>query len=271
MELFYFIYHEKYCIDHEITNITTINSPYSIFYELLEKFRPFITKKTTNMRSPVSAEEKLAITLRYLATAESLNSLRCQLHVHETTIRKFITRVCEAICKVLASDYMNCPSTKQEWEYIVDQTNSRWQFPNYFAAADGKHIGIICPKNSGSQFYNYKGFFSIVLLGFVNYGYKFLVAEVGCQGRISDGGVFRNSAFNLALSNNSLNLPDPKPLSATNDPFWVTVGEPKKIPMVFVAGDAFPLTKHCMKPYGRKNLSDEERVFERVLFTFPKD
>ena len=125
MELFYFIYHEKYCIDHEITNITTINSPYSIFYELLEKFRPFITKKTTNMRSPVSAEEKLAITLRHLATAESLNSLRCQLHVHETTIRKFITRVCEAICKVLASDYMNCPSTKQEWEYIVDQTNSR--------------------------------------------------------------------------------------------------------------------------------------------------
>ena len=32
--------------------------------------------------------------------------------------------------------------------------------------------------------------------------------------------------------------------------------------MVFVADDAFPLTKHCMKPYGRKNLSDEERVFD---------
>ena len=31
--------------------------------------------------------------------------------------------------------------------------------------------------------------------------------------------------------------------------------------MVFVADDAFPLTKHCMKPYGRKNLSDEGRVF----------
>ena len=101
-----------------------------------------------------------------------------------------------------------------------------------------------------------------MLLAFVDYDYKFLIAEVGCQGRISDGGVFRNSAFNLALSNNSLNLPDPKPLPATNDPFWVTVGEPKKIPMVFVADDAFPLTKHCMKPYGRKNLSDEERVFD---------
>ena len=156
---------------------------------------------------------------------------------------------------------MKCPLTKEEWEYIIDQTNSRWQFPNCYAAADGKHIGIICSKNCGSQFYNYKGFFRIVLLAFVDYDYKFLIAEVGCQGRISDVGVFRNSAFNLALSNNSLNLPDPKPLPATNDPFCGTTSKPKKIPMVFVADDAFPLIKHSMKPYGRKDFSDQERVF----------
>ena len=199
MELFYFIYHEKYYIDDESTNITTINSPYSIFKELLEKVRPFIYKKTTNMRSPISAKEKLAITLRYLATEESLSSLKYQLRVHETTIGKFIIPVCEAIYNVLAPDYMKCPSAKEEWEYIIDRTNSRWQFPNCYAAADGKHIGIICSKNCGSQFYNYKGFFRIVLLAFVDYDYKFLIAEVGYQGRISDGGVFINSAFNLAL------------------------------------------------------------------------
>ena len=93
-----------------------------------------------------------------------------------------------------------------------------------------------------------------MLLAFVDYDYKFLIAEVGCHGRIGDWGLFRNSAFNLALSNNILNLPDPKPLPATNDPFWVTAGKPKKIPMVFVVDDAFPLTKHCMEPYGRKSL-----------------
>ena len=32
--------------------------------------------------------------------------------------------------------------------------------------------------------------------------------------------------------------------------------------MLFVADDTFSLTKHCMKPYGQKNLSDEERVFD---------
>ena len=55
-----------------------------------------------------------------------------------------------------------------------------------------------------------------MLFAFVDYDYKFLVAEVGCQGRISEGGVFRNSVFNLALSNNSLNLQDHKTLAATN-------------------------------------------------------
>ena len=44
------------------------------------------------MRSPISAKEKLAITLRYLATEESLNSLKYQLRVHETTIDKFSKR-----------------------------------------------------------------------------------------------------------------------------------------------------------------------------------
>ena len=38
--------------------------------------------------------------------------------------------------------------------------------------------------------------------------------------------------------------------------------------MVFLADDAFPLTKHCMKPYGRKDLSDEERVFDYCFSRF---
>ena len=55
-----------------------------------------------------------------------------------------------------------------------------------------------------------------MLFAFVDYEFKFLVAEVSWQGRISEGGVFRNSVFNLALSNNSLNLQDHKTLPAAN-------------------------------------------------------
>ena len=42
------------------------------------------------MRPPISAKEKLEITLRYLATGESLNCLKYQFRVHETTVGEFI-------------------------------------------------------------------------------------------------------------------------------------------------------------------------------------
>jgi len=67
---------------------------------------------------------------------------------------------------------------------------------------------IIHPKNSGSEFYNYKGFFSIVLLALVDYDYRFIFVDVGCQGRISDGGVYRHCYFYEALEKDQLGLPE---------------------------------------------------------------
>ena len=119
------------------------------------------------------------------------------------------SKLCKAIYHVFAPDYMKIPSDKEEWHKIIDETNSRWQFSNCYECTDGKHVGIICPPHSGSEFYNYIGFYSIVLVPFVDYDYKFLDAEVGCQGRLSNGGVYRNSYFYSTLKENKLNLPDP--------------------------------------------------------------
>ena len=132
------------------------------------------------MRFAISAEEKLENTLRYLANVESLNSLIYQFREYETAIDKYIVPVWEAIYNVLAPDYMKHPSTKEESKHIIDQTNNRWEFPNCYVGADGKHSGIIYPKYSRSQFYNYKGICSIMLFVFVDYGYKFLIAKIGC-------------------------------------------------------------------------------------------
>ena len=52
------------------------------------------------------------------------NSLKYQLRVHETTIGKFIFLVCEAIYNIVVPDYMKWPFTKEQWKYIIDQTNN---------------------------------------------------------------------------------------------------------------------------------------------------
>lgn len=49
------------------------------------------------------------------------------------------------------------------------------------------------PVGSESEYFNYKSFFSIVLFALVDANYNFVLANVGSLGRISDGGVFKNS------------------------------------------------------------------------------
>jgi len=50
-----------------------------------------------------------------------------------------------------------------------------------------------CPKLSGSRYFKYKGFFSVILQGLVDVRYKFLSVGFGAYGRQSDSGVLSQS------------------------------------------------------------------------------
>ena len=79
--------------------------------------------------------------------------------------------------------------------------------PHVVGAIDGKHIAMDCPKNTGSQFYNSKGFFSQVLLAVCDAKYKFLFVDVGQYGSTNDSAVLKNSEIGKRLNSNSLNIP----------------------------------------------------------------
>lgn len=122
-----------------------------------------------------------------------------------------------------------------------------WNFPNCGGAIDGKHVAIARPVDSGSYFYNYKGYYSIVLLGIVNANLEFILADVGCNGRVSDGGVIEETAFYRGLNNGTINVPDRQE----------TV---ENLNFVFVADDAFALRRDLLKPFPMKNITYEQRV-----------
>lgn len=132
---------------------------------------------------------------------------------------------------------------------------SKWNFPHCIDALDGKHIAISPPPNSGSLFYNYKQFFSIVLLAVVDANYKFIYVDIGQYGRVSDGGVFNNSSLSSALEHDVLQIPKPIAINGTNI----------VVPYVFVADDAFALKPNIMKPYSFRNCAQEKRVFNYRL------
>lgn len=80
---------------------------------------------------------------------------------------------------------------------------------------DWKHILIKPPPNSGSYYFNYKYSFNIVLLAIVDADFKFLYVDIGCNSRISNGGVFKNSNIYRALEEKQLNIPTPTLLPGT--------------------------------------------------------
>lgn len=147
------------------------------------------------------------------------------------------------------------PKNEADWKQ-VEKTFERWNFPHCVGAIDGKHVQLQAPINSGSEYFNYKGFHSIVLLALVDGDYNFIYASVGCQGRISDSGVVNATHFKKCLDNDTLHLPKPCPLP----------GRIKKSPFVFIGDEAFSLSKNVMKPYpGDTNKGSMERIFNYRL------
>lgn len=135
-------------------------------------------------------------------------------------------------------------SSKDEWKNIAQGFNEKWNFPNCCGAIDGKHVLIRAPPHCGSEYYNYKGSNSIVLMAVVDHNYCFKYVNVGFKGSNSDGGIFQNCPIFDSLENGL--LPDGHYL---------------------VGDDAFPLKMYLMKPYSayRRRLEIREQVFNYRL------
>ncbi|XP_055907203.1 uncharacterized protein LOC129942350 [Eupeodes corollae] len=174
------------------------------FDYLLNLVKPHFAIADTKLRQSISAEARLALTLRYLATGESFNSLRLLFRIALPTISAIIPEVLDAINKILVGDFFKKPFPKNEveWEAVAKQFWDKWQFPHCIGAVDGKHVVINAPPNAGSIYYNYKGTHSIVLMGIADAEYKFLYVDVGRNGRFSDGGVFTRCSFSQDLNRN---------------------------------------------------------------------
>ncbi|XP_048238779.1 uncharacterized protein LOC125376958 isoform X2 [Haliotis rufescens] len=182
------------------------------FNHLLLKVQPKIKKQDTNMRECLPAGLKLAVTLRFLSSGDNFQSLSYLYRVPSNTICTFVPEVCQGIYEALQPEYAKVPSTQDEWKSIVTDFEDKWQFPNCFGAMDGKHFAVTAPAHSGSQFYNYKGYFSIIMLALVDANYKFTFVDVGANGRAGDAGIFANSDLLRCIEANTVNIPSPKPL-----------------------------------------------------------
>ncbi|TMW46857.1 hypothetical protein DOY81_008063 [Sarcophaga bullata] len=118
----------------------------------LKLVAPLITKIVTNFRDPISASERLTVTVRYLGTEESFRSLQYVFRIPHNTISGIIPEVCDALFKVLQPNYLKIPLTNEESVTISNEFLQMWNFPNCIYALDGKHVVMTAPIHFGSVF-----------------------------------------------------------------------------------------------------------------------
>lgn len=187
-----------------------------------------------------------------MASGCTYTDLHYSYRVGITTASLIIPKVCVAIWRTLHEECFPVP-TEQLWHQIAQDFAKRTNFPNCIGAVDGKHCRIIAPAHSGSLNYNYKNYFSIVLLAIADSNYCFTYIDVGSYGKESDLTVFRNSTFFKKMEDNTLNIPKPE----------IVAGTP--LPFVFVGDEAFGLTNNLMRPYPAKSLTRKRRIFNYRL------
>ena len=185
----------------------------AMFDELLHRIRPRKAKQDTWYLQAIDPGLKLVPTLRHLATGDTYTSLSYDFRVNNCTISTYVPGVCTAIVEEYKYEVIPCPTTSEEWHVIAEEFERRWNVPHACGAVDRKHVAIKKPLRSGSLYYNYKGFFSVVLIALVDANYRFLWVDVGGHGAMFDRQIFNNSELSHVLkmvpSTSQILIPSP--------------------------------------------------------------
>ena len=139
--LFHILVHELKIFDEAYFYRNFRMSPLR-FEELLSWVGPPIFK--SNMRrSCASPEERLSLTLRYLATGDSQFTISTGYRVSPTTTGRIILETTNIIWnQICKRGYLKHPNSEKEWRQISNEFFELWNFPHCLGCIDGKHVII---------------------------------------------------------------------------------------------------------------------------------
>ena len=204
------------------------------------------------MRKAITAEESLVLTLRFLATGDSQQSLSFSFRMGKTTVSDIVTETSNAIYQVLKEKYLSAPHTKEEWLKISQELEENWNKLHTIGCIDGKHIRIVCPKLTGTQYCNYKGFFSIVLMAAVcDANYCFTMIDLGQYGSNNDSGVVASSVMGEICDNGEINLPTPSKIYQSSD---------QDLPYFLLGDEIFRLKDWLMRLFPGAGATEEGKI-----------
>ena len=156
--------------------------------------------------------------------------------------------VCRAIVKVLQK-YVKFPSGEGIAE-VVSGFKNRYGFLQCIGAVDGTHIPILVPVECAKDYYNRKGFHSIIMQAVADHRYCFADIYIGWPGSVHDARVFKSSELYAKEQNGTLFPSTHRTINGI------------EVPLVILGDPAYPLLPWLMKPFADNGrLTPDARTF----------
>ncbi|XP_012554397.2 uncharacterized protein LOC105843500 isoform X3 [Hydra vulgaris] len=206
------------------------------FNFLVNELHPHLGKTTTTMREPISVVKRVAVALHYLASCEEYRVVSSLFGIGKSTANLIVHEFINAVNDILLLKYVKFPLSVENLNKHSRDFEAILGFPQCVGAVDGCHIPISAPKDQATSYYNYKGWYSIVLFAVVDSRYRFIYTSVGSPGRNNDSYILQNSFLKEILESNLF------------DKCCKELGD-SLVPLCLIGDSAFPLTRHLLKPY----------------------
>ena len=185
---------------------------------------------------PVDVDEQLAVTIWRLATNIEYRTILALFGLGISTVCEIVHRTCQVFSEHLLPRNVKIP-TKDRLREIVQQFEVLWGFLQTVGAIDGSHIPILKPVDCPSDYYNRKGFYSVIIQAVVDSCGLFIDVNIGWPGKVHDAGVLVNSLF-YSKCNSGNCFPNWKRRIYGVDISLLVLGDP-----------AYPLLSWLMKPF----------------------
>lgn len=223
------------------------------FYYILNKISDQIEKQWV-VEQPLEPDFRLAVTIYRLSRGDYIYTIGEMCGIAKATVCTIVNETCKAIVDTLWDDHVEkfFPKSENDFRQSMEAFGKEWQFPYAFAAADGSHLPIKCPPGGAQamkQYFNFKGFYSIVLMALVDAQYRFVWVSVGAPGNTHDSTLLQSTNLWSRIVEGEV------------IPSVAQFVEEVEIPPLILGDGAFPLRTFMMKPHGDAILPGDKRYF----------
>jgi hypothetical protein len=150
-------------------------------------------------------EQKIGASLWFLATGESFRSIGERFGMGESTISYALRDFFDVIIEKFLVEKIRFPNTELEINKITNGFKKLGRISNVIGIIDGSHIPVKAPHLFPIDYFNRKGYYSIVLQAVVDHKKKFLDICVGWPGSTHDSRILVNSdLYNQFNNQNNL-------------------------------------------------------------------